>query len=140
MRILILTNLYPPQELGGYGRSIFDFVANLRLLGHQVYVITTDAPYLGGDCSRDHQVDRRLLLLGSYETGINLVSDPVERQCRISHNSQLLHQHLGRFRPQAALLGNLDMLGPELVQHLLFRGVPCWHHHGFAEPALAMAP
>ena len=25
LRILILTNLYPPQELGGYGRSIFDF-------------------------------------------------------------------------------------------------------------------
>ena len=40
MRILVVSNLYPPQELGGYGRSIYDFanvlaspeLANLRTL------------------------------------------------------------------------------------------------------------
>jgi glycogen(starch) synthase len=135
LRILVLTNLYPPQELGGYGRSIFDFATNLRLLGHQLQVISTDAPYLGGDCSQDQQVDRRLQLLGSYDGGLQSVSDPSERQRRIDHNRQLLDQHLQQFRPQAALLGNLDMLGPELLQHLVARGVPCWHHHGFSQPA-----
>ena len=26
MNLLVVTNLYPPQELGGYGRCIADFV------------------------------------------------------------------------------------------------------------------
>ena len=26
MRLLIVTNLYPPQELGGYGRSMADLL------------------------------------------------------------------------------------------------------------------
>ena len=25
MQLLLITNLYPPQELGGYGRSMADF-------------------------------------------------------------------------------------------------------------------
>lgn len=29
MNILVITNLYPPQELGGYGRSIHDFATVL---------------------------------------------------------------------------------------------------------------
>jgi glycogen(starch) synthase len=135
LRILVLTNLYPPQELGGYGRSIYDFATNLRLLGHQLQVISTDAPYLGGDCSQDQHVDRRLELLGSYDGGLKPLSDPGERQRRIQYNRQLLDHHLQQFKPQAALLGNLDMLGPELLHHLVARGVPCWHHHGFSQPA-----
>lgn len=135
LRILVITNLYPPQELGGYGRSIYDFVANLRLLGHSVQVVSSDAPYLGGDLALDRQVDRSLQLLGSYEGGLTAVSDPAERQRRQAHNRALLEQHLLQFRPQAVLLGNLDMLGPELLHQFMARGVPCWHHHGFSQPA-----
>ena len=46
MKILAITNLYPPQELGGYGRSISDFVWGFIRLGHDVEVLTSDAPYL----------------------------------------------------------------------------------------------
>jgi len=139
LRILVLTNLYPPQELGGYGRSIFDFVANLRLLGHTVQVLSSDAPYLGGDLALDRQVDRNLQLLGSYDGGLTAVSDPAERQQRQAHNGALLEQKLQHWCPQAVLLGNLDMLGPELLHQLMARGVPCWHHHGFSQPAFAPA-
>jgi len=139
LRILVLTNLYPPQELGGYGRSIYDFVANLRLLDHSVQVLTSDAPYLGGDLNLDHQVDRSLQLLGSYDGGLTSVNDPTERQRRQALNGALLEQQLQQWCPQAVLLGNLDMLGPELVHQLMARGVPCWHHHGFSQPAFAPA-
>lgn len=47
MRLLVLNNLYPPQELGGYGRSLFDFATELKALGHQIQVLTSHAPYLG---------------------------------------------------------------------------------------------
>ena len=137
LRILVLTNLYPPQELGGYGRSIFDFVSNLRLLGHTVVVISSDAPYLGGDLTLDHQVNRGLQLLGSYENGLTPVTDQVKRQLLQASNVALLDRLQQQFRPQAVLLGNLDMLGPELLHHLIARGLPCWHHHGFSQLAFA---
>ena len=49
MKILVITNLYPPQELGGYGRSISDFVWGFIQSGHHVEVLTSDAPYLNGN-------------------------------------------------------------------------------------------
>ena len=47
MNLLVVTNLYPPQELGGYGRSIADFVWGLQERGHNIQVLSSDAPYLG---------------------------------------------------------------------------------------------
>ena len=49
MKILFVTNLYPPQELGGYGRSMADFAWGLIQKGHYVEVLTSNAPYLSGD-------------------------------------------------------------------------------------------
>ena len=46
MNLLVITNIYPPQELGGYGRCIYDFVNSLASLNHSVDVLTSDAPYL----------------------------------------------------------------------------------------------
>ena len=47
MKLLVVTNLYPPQELGGYGRSIADFVWGLQERGHSIQVLSSDAPHLG---------------------------------------------------------------------------------------------
>ena len=33
MNLLVVTNLYPPQELGGYGRSMADFIWGLQQRG-----------------------------------------------------------------------------------------------------------
>lgn len=43
MRILVLTNQYPPHSLGGYALSCQAVVEHLRLRGHNVYVLTSDA-------------------------------------------------------------------------------------------------
>jgi len=135
LRILVLTNLYPPQELGGYGRSIFDFANHLRLLGHKVQVLSSDAPYLGGDTGLDQQVDRGLLLLGSYEGGLHPITDPQERERRTQHNRQRLQMQIQAFQPQACLVGNLDMVGQEPLHQLSHHHIPCWHHHGFSQAA-----
>ena len=47
MRLLLITNLYPPQELGGYGRCMADFAWGLLERGHTLQVLSSDAPYLG---------------------------------------------------------------------------------------------
>lgn len=47
MDLLLVTNLYPPQELGGYGRCMADFCWGLLQRGHRVQVISSDAPIWG---------------------------------------------------------------------------------------------
>lgn len=44
MRVLVISNLFPPRELGGYERTCAAFVARLRDLGHVVRVLTSDHP------------------------------------------------------------------------------------------------
>ncbi|HEV2369567.1 MAG TPA: glycosyltransferase, partial [Acidimicrobiales bacterium] len=43
MRILVLTNQYPPHSVGGYALSCQSIVGQFRLRGHSVYVLTSDA-------------------------------------------------------------------------------------------------
>ncbi|MBM5786131.1 MAG: glycosyltransferase family 4 protein, partial [Cyanobacteria bacterium K_DeepCast_35m_m1_288] len=66
MDLLLVTNLYPPQELGGYGRCMADFCWGLLQLGHRVQVISSDAPYLGpsGPGPSGEPVSRCLTLKG----------------------------------------------------------------------------
>ena len=79
MNLLVVTNLYPPQELGGYGRSIADFVWGLRKRGHNIQVLSSDAPHLGASSGigpSGEAVDRRLQLKGSYEGGVRPLAGP----------------------------------------------------------------
>jgi len=135
LRILILTNLYPPQELGGYGRSIYDFAQNLSLLGHSIYVLTSDAPYLGGDLRQEQNVDRGLQLLGTYKDGVHFLSPGADFSRRCTHNLTLLESLLSSFRPQSVFVGNIDLLDPKLLNCILRRNIHCWHHQGFATSA-----
>jgi glycosyltransferase involved in cell wall biosynthesis len=42
MKILVVTNLYPPQHVGGYELGCRDVVEKLRARGHAVHVLTSD--------------------------------------------------------------------------------------------------
>ncbi|WP_413441547.1 glycosyltransferase family 4 protein [Synechococcus sp. MIT S1220] len=132
MRLLVLNNLYPPQELGGYGRSLFDFANELRALGHQIQVLTSNAPYLDGDIGDEIGVCRNLLLLGSYENGLQLLNNAGDIHTRNVQNYRLLEQFMRTFQPQAALVGNIDLLNPTLLHQLVAAGIHVWHHFGFA--------
>jgi len=57
MKILVISNLYPPDVLGGYEILCAQVVAQLRERGHTVRVLTT-----GGDGPDDGAADRRLRL------------------------------------------------------------------------------
>ena len=139
MRILVVTNLYPPQELGGYGRAMADFVWGLLQRGHQLQVITSDAPYLGpgGAGPSCEPVDRRLQLKGSFEGGVKHLEDGAARQRVDQGNTQLLRNWLQSSPWDAVLLGNLDLLGAELLPVLLETGIPVLHHVGFVAPPYA---
>ena len=132
MNLLVVTNLYPPQELGGYGRSIADFVWGLRERGHNIQVLTSDAPHLGANSGHgpSETVDRRLQL-GSYEGGVRPLQDPLKRQAIDMANTALISSWIKSQQWDGILLGNLDLLGPELLPPLLKASCIVQHHVGF---------
>lgn len=130
MRLLLLTNLYPPQNLGGFGLCLQRLCQGLETLGYEPLVLCSDAPYLG-PAGLDPRVCRSLQLLGSYEGGISRLGDSGEEQRRQQHNQRLLTKILKRFKPQVCLVGNLDLLGLELLDTVLAHGVPTQQHVGF---------
>ena len=134
MKLLVVTNLYPPQELGGYGRSIADFVWGLRERGHSIQVLSSDAPHLGASSSRGpsgEAVDRGLQLKGSYEGGVQHLEDLRRRHDIDQANSGLIRSWLKSQHWDGILLGNLDLLGPELLPALLKSPCIVQHHVGF---------
>ena len=134
MNLLVVTNLYPPQELGGYGRSISDFVWGLMERGHTIQVLTSNAPHLGDNSEvgpSGEAVDRRLELKGSYEGGVRPLQDPYQRQSIDQANATLIRKWIKNKDWDGILLGNLDMLGPELLPILLEAPCVVQHHVGF---------
>ena len=134
MNLLVVTNLYPPQELGGYGRSIADFVWGLKERGHSIQVLSSDAPHLGASSSlgpSEEAVDRRLQLKGSYEGGVRHFQDPQQRHAIDQANSALIRTWLNSKQWDGILLGNLDLLGPEVLPAVLESGCLVQHHVGF---------
>jgi glycosyltransferase involved in cell wall biosynthesis len=143
MRLLVVTNLYPPQELGGYGRCIADFVWGLQRRGHQLQVLSSDAPYLQAPGGPDaavgpsgEPVARQLRLKGSYEGGVQLLQDPASCAAVDHTNAALLRGWLAQGW-DGVLVGNLDLLGPELLPVLLEPGIPVLQHVGFVTPPFA---
>jgi glycosyltransferase involved in cell wall biosynthesis len=139
MKLLVVTNLYPPQELGGYGRSIADFVWGLQERGHQVQVLCSDAGYLGpgGNGPSGELVDRCLMLKGDYHQGVRVLDDPIALADVDRVNAHLLNDWLDQGVWDGILVGNLDLLGFELLNQLLGPGLPVLQHLGFVNAPFA---
>ena len=144
MNLLVITNIYPPQELGGYGRCIYDFVNSLASLNHSVDVLTSDAPYLLVNSQSSYfssslkpkpSVFLSLKLKGSYERGVSIYTD--EKLCKSidNHNINVISS-LPLHTYDGILLGNLDLLGHEILPFLVSLKIPIVHHIGFTNPSL----
>ncbi|MDO9109145.1 MAG: glycosyltransferase, partial [Desulfatirhabdiaceae bacterium] len=134
-KILVINNLYPPQEMGGYGRLLFDFTNILRKRGHSIYVLTSDTPYLGKAEGDESDVHRSFELFGGWEGG---VCKPIENKDDINRivrkNIAGLEQVLKEFRPDVCLLGNIDFLSRKIVEPILDKKIPILHHLGNQQP------
>ena len=136
MRILLVTNLYPPQELGGYGRCMADFTWGLQQRGHHIQVLCSDATYLGrgGNGPSNEPVSRCLQLKGSFAGGVSLERNLEVCQRIDQHNQHTLQTWLTAESWDGVLLGNIDLLGAELLPTLVASGLPVLHHVGFVAP------
>ncbi len=129
-RILVYTNLFPPQELGGYGRKMWEFTKELKDRGHEVRVVTGDAGYLLKEASADEMVlegdtHRRLRFLGSWENGdVQSEKNPEKRLLIMSLNRDLAIEEIDDFKPDLCLMGNLDFIGYHALEEFTKRRIP----------------
>ncbi len=139
LKILVLTNLYPPQVLGGYERSIADFARLLQHRGHEVLVLTSDTPKLFALHESNYpepRINRCFLLLGEWSSQGTRWLEPEIVMQHLEQNQQTLQQHLDTFQPDVCFAGNLDFLqtATELIDALLARNIPIAHYVMNAHP------
>jgi len=117
MKLIVLTNLYPPNVLGGYELLAQDIVDGLLSRGHSVTVLTS-----GNGQSVAGQA--RILRL-ARPFGSRARRDRVRHVLAAAHNARAMKRYLEREGvPDAALIMSLRRLGVEPLRVLQEFGVP----------------
>jgi glycosyltransferase involved in cell wall biosynthesis len=124
MRVLTLTNMYPPHHYGGYELSCWDVMRRLEARGHEIAVLTTDMRVAGveGDDTGGGQVHRTLEF---YWLDHELLSPPVWRRALIERrNRHKLAELLDRFRPDVVSVWNMGAMSLGMLSAVEEREIP----------------
>lgn len=137
LKILVLSNLYPPQVIGGYERAIADFASLLKQRGHDVVVLTSNAPEIATNCPEpalNPTVHRQLRLGGTWnEQGAEWL--PSEQLASIhEHNIDAVQKTVQQFQPDLCLAGNITFFGIDLLRSFFAQGIPVAHYVMNAHP------
>jgi glycogen(starch) synthase len=118
VRILVLSNLYPPAAVGGYERMCADVVERWRRRGHEVTVLTSTFGGVGPDAGT-----RRSLSL--YWNGEAVVCPQMLQQIRVEHgNQRALARALRAARPEVVSVWGMGGLSLGLLQAIADRELP----------------
>lgn len=144
--IVLVTNLYPPQELGGYGRMMWEFAHGLLARGHRVRVLTSDVTEFAHQAltaeeqAMEPHVLRTLQLLGRWVGGKGeWLEDRQEMRRRARDNAARLRTALAKSGADLVLAGNLDFLGLTVLQAALAQNIPVLHALANAAPGYGKA-
>ena len=126
MKILVISNLYPPFVIGGYELNCANIVNAFRDRGHDVLVATTPS-HIPGPPDPLHV--RRCLKLSSHipNYGVAISAESWLHRCDISDydNVVALQQLLVEFVPDVVFLWNMHGLDTlHLIDFLNVHGVP----------------
>ena len=115
-----------------------DFAWGLEQKGHSITILTSDAPYLEKkDKSELHSTmltKKDLRLKGSFENGLSICTNQSILQAIDSENKAVIIKIINMQRYDGVILGNLDLIGYEIIPPLLATGIPIRHHLGFVMP------
>lgn len=137
LRILIITNLYPPQVIGGYERGMADCARLLTANGHDVLVLTSNTEeYTTNDTTTktEPSVNRCLHLCGAWAKEGTHWFSAEQVVTRTFYNRQTVALEVQTFKPDVCLVGNIDFLGLELLEKILADGIPVAHYVMNANP------
>lgn len=139
-RVLVVTNLFPPQEFGGYGRKLWEFSAELKRRGHEIRVLAADVPEftkpgMTGTDDLEPFVERSLELFGVWRDGrANIFTDPERIKAVVRANDQKILDVTRRWGGDVCLAGNVDLMTPDHLGQLPQIGVPVVHCVGNRHP------
>ena len=123
MRILFVSNLYPPNVVGGYERLCFEVASAFVGRGHEVFVLTSG--YGGRVASYEgQQIERSLRLLVGDTIYAPFQGDADARRSANDANVAALGATLGTVEPDAVFCWNLFFFDPTLLDALTASGVP----------------
>ena len=113
MRLLFISNLYPPLELGGYEQWCQEVAGGFRARGHDVQILTSN--YRANELtSWETNVHRRLHLqadIHHYEP-LHFLTRFQEEEAA---NKAALQQVIGAFRPDLILVWGMWNLSPSVA-------------------------
>lgn len=122
MRLLFLSNLYPPYGQGGYEEWCQEMATQLRARGHEIIVLTSRHVLEREDHNDPSWVRRELHLemeLVSLRNGIQFFT---HRRQHERENLALLRSYIHRFRPEAMIIWgmwNIVRSVPMLAEELM---------------------
>ena len=111
MKILVLTNLYPPHHAGTFDAHCETVTEALRTRGHEILVLTS--MHGMGNEQRDGRIDRRLILNGAFDHP--LVTGYLEMKAIEVHNNTALSEAIVEFQPDVIHVFSLYGLSKSLI-------------------------
>lgn len=127
MRILALTNWYPPHHRGGYEVNCADVMTRMASRGHEVEVLCSDDRLLGvadesAAAATPVPVHRSLRLYWSDEAPWK---PPLRERLRIEQNNQAtLNRVLDRFEPDVVSVWHMAAMSLSLLATIGRRDLP----------------
>lgn len=123
MHILFVSNLYPPNSIGGYEKLAFAVAQELSSRGHQITVLTSDfgsetATYPGQTVHRDLKLCVGATIYDAFD------GSEEDMQLRGAANSARLADLVAVSRPDVVFSWNLFFLHPSMLSTLETLPVP----------------
>lgn len=122
MKILVLTNFYPPHALGGYEMSCRDVLDRWTERGHQTHVLTTTYQAAGVPDVEQPHVERTLSWYWSDHEFVRPA--PGRRLALERRNHALLATALDTFRPDVVSVWGMGGMSLSLLTTCYQRSVP----------------
>ncbi|HYZ91764.1 MAG TPA: glycosyltransferase family 4 protein [Actinomycetota bacterium] len=122
LRILVLTQMYPPHHHGGYEVLCRDVVERWRECGHDVEVLTTRYRLPSAADSADERVRR---VLGFYWDDYRILSPSLRARLAIERgNQRALNAAIDELRPDVVSVWHMGAMSFGLLQTIVDRNVP----------------
>ena len=116
MRILFISNYYPPYEVGGYEQLCRDVAERLAARGHTLAALTSEYGTEGDSAAKESDIYRRLKLRPSYNRFPGPAAEFfLSRRANTKQNVARLERVLDEYRPEVVFIWNLQRLPRELA-------------------------